>query len=114
MNRAQSAASLIEIGRQLADLARKTPSLAALADNYIGRYEEIRTWKRQRAALPAPDDPCLTPRERMVVALAVEGVGDRIIGKKLGIATGTVKLHLKHARERAGIRGVLPAEDGIV
>lgn len=47
---------------------------------------------------PAVDDPRLarlTPRERQVLALIVEGKTNKAIGAALGIAEGTVKSHIR-------------------
>jgi two-component system, NarL family, response regulator DevR len=47
--------------------------------------------------MPAPDDRLarLTPREREVLALIVEGKTNKAIGAALGIAEGTVKSHIR-------------------
>jgi two-component system, NarL family, response regulator DevR len=37
----------------------------------------------------------LTPREREVLALVVEGMTNKAIGESLGIAEGTVKSHIR-------------------
>lgn len=55
------------------------------------------------SAIPAPTaanaaDPRLTrltPRERQVLALIVEGKTNKAIGTALGIAEGTVKSHIR-------------------
>ena len=46
----------------------------------------------------------LTPREREVAALVSKGLKNREIAETLGIATGTVKIHLMHIFEKTGIR----------
>lgn len=46
----------------------------------------------------------LTPREREVAELVSKGLKNREIGETLGIATGTVKIHLMHIFEKTGIR----------
>ena len=48
----------------------------------------------------------LTPRQREVLDLLVEGKSDDEIGAALGIAEGTVAKHLAGAAERAGLHGV--------
>jgi len=46
----------------------------------------------------------LTPREGEVVALVAKGMKNREIAETLGIATGTVKIHLMHIFEKTGMR----------
>ncbi len=47
----------------------------------------------------------LTQRERQVVELIRHGYKNREIAAQLGIAPGTVKIHLKHVFEKTGVRG---------
>lgn len=47
----------------------------------------------------------LTPREGQVVELVEQGMRNRDIARRLGIQTGTVKIHLKHIFEKTGVRG---------
>lgn len=46
----------------------------------------------------------LTPREGEVAALVAKGMKNREIAEALGIATGTVKIHLMHIFEKTGMR----------
>lgn len=46
----------------------------------------------------------LTPRESEVAGLVSKGMKNREIAESLGIATGTVKIHLMHIFEKTGIR----------
>ena len=54
--------------------------------------------------LDRPRNRPLTPREQEVAALVSKGMKNREIGETLGIATGTVKIHLMHIFEKTGIR----------
>ncbi len=54
--------------------------------------------------LTEPRNRPLTPREREVAELVSKGMKNREIGEALGIATGTVKIHLMHIFEKTGIR----------
>ena len=54
--------------------------------------------------LERPRNRPLTPREQEVAALVSKGMKNREIGETLGIATGTVKIHLMHIFEKTGIR----------
>jgi two-component system nitrate/nitrite response regulator NarL len=55
--------------------------------------------------LLAPRRSQLTPRERQIVELVEKGLRNRDIAMRLGIQTGTVKIHLKHIFEKTGVRG---------
>ncbi len=54
--------------------------------------------------LERPRNRPLTPREQEVAALVAKGMKNREIAEALGIATGTVKIHLMHIFEKTGIR----------
>ena len=54
--------------------------------------------------LERPRSRPLTPREQEVAALVAKGMKNREIAESLGIATGTVKIHLMHIFEKTGIR----------
>ncbi len=47
--------------------------------------------------------PRLTPREREIVQLVAEGRKNREIAEALSISSGTVKVHLMHVFEKAGV-----------
>jgi DNA-binding NarL/FixJ family response regulator len=55
--------------------------------------------------LLAPRRSQLTARERQIVELVEKGLRNRDIATRLGIQTGTVKIHLKHIFEKTGVRG---------
>lgn len=55
---------------------------------------------------PIPESAVsLTQRELQVVELIRHGYKNREIAAELGIAPGTVKIHLKHVFEKTGVRG---------
>jgi two-component system, NarL family, nitrate/nitrite response regulator NarL len=69
-----------------------------------------RSWMQDSAFREAlvPDTPMrtdLTPREHQVMELVEQGFKNREIALELGIRPGTVKIHLKHAFEKTGVRG---------
>jgi len=47
----------------------------------------------------------LTPREHQVAEMVEQGLKNSEIALELGIRPGTVKIHLKHAFEKTGVRG---------
>jgi len=61
------------------------------------------------SAPSARDDRCprseLTEREHQVRQLVEQGFRNREIAARLGIAEGTVKIHLKHIFEKTGVNG---------
>jgi DNA-binding NarL/FixJ family response regulator len=57
-----------------------------------------------QTSLEQPRNRPLTPREVEVASLVAKGMKNREIGESLGIATGTVKIHLMHIFEKTGIR----------
>jgi DNA-binding NarL/FixJ family response regulator len=53
----------------------------------------------------APEPDALTPSERDVAALVVEGLANREISRRLGLATRTVELRLTHVYRKLGVKG---------
>jgi DNA-binding NarL/FixJ family response regulator len=60
----------------------------------------------------------LTPRQREVFGLAVQGLGNKLIARRLNITEGTVKVHLVAIFHKLGVTkrsalahaaGILPA-----
>jgi DNA-binding CsgD family transcriptional regulator len=60
-----------------------------------------RAWGPRRR--PAAGWGSLTPAEREVVALAVEGLSNPAIGAKLYMSRSTVKTHLSHVFAKVGV-----------
>lgn len=60
----------------------------------------------------------LTPREQDILALIAEGMSNKMIGRKLDISDGTVKVHVKHLLKKLNLRSRVEAavwavEEGI-
>ncbi|MDQ1014231.1 AAA family ATPase [Streptomyces afghaniensis] len=53
----------------------------------------------------APEEGLLTPSERDVAALVVEGLHNREISRRLGLATRTVELRLTNVYRKLGVKG---------
>ena len=55
-------------------------------------------------AAPAPRDPyCLSPREREVLALLIDGRTNREIGSALFISESTASVHVTHILDKLGV-----------
>ena len=58
----------------------------------------------------------LTKREHSVATLVCDGLSNKLIAQQLGIAEGTVKMHVKHILRKFGVRGrgalILQFNDG--
>jgi DNA-binding NarL/FixJ family response regulator len=59
----------------------------------------------QTMPTPQRSRSSLTAREAQVVELVEKGLRNKEIANRLGIQTGTVKIHLKHIFEKTGCRG---------
>lgn len=66
--------------------------------------------KAEPAASAAPEIleryRLLTPREREVMALVVEGKANKVIGMELGLSQRTVELHRSHVMEKMAARSL--------
>jgi two-component system nitrate/nitrite response regulator NarL len=60
---------------------------------------ELRKITKLRNRVPVP----LTARERQIVLELAEGITNKEIGRRLGLAEGTVKVHLHHIYRKLGI-----------
>ena len=64
------------------------------------RRRPERCWNRAAPARPAPQ---LTDREREVLLLVRDGLANKQIARRLGIAERTVKAHLTSVFQRLGV-----------
>ena len=74
--------------------------------------------RSQKPEAPRTDYSSLTPRERDILALIAEGLSNKMIGRKLDISDGTVKVHVKHLLKKLNLRSRVEAavwavEEGI-
>jgi two-component system nitrate/nitrite response regulator NarL len=63
-------------------------------------------------ALRAPQSASsmdLTDRERQVLKMIAGGLSNKMVGNKLGITEGTVKVHVKHLLHKLGLRSRVEA-----
>lgn len=83
--------------------ARLAAALSAAAAGLVALDAEVaRGWLRAAAPAADPEDP-LTPRELEVLPLLAEGLSNKQIAARLGIAERTAKFHVE------SILGKLPA-----
>ena len=61
----------------------------------------------EREAVTSEAEATLTPRELEVVRMVGLGLRNRVIGDRLGISEGTVKVHLHNIYEKFGVDGRL-------
>lgn len=89
-------------------ILRKTASTEIMIDCFRSvANRELWTenlYFNRETQLTEPRSRPLTPRETEVAELVSKGMKNREIGEALGIATGTVKIHLMHIFEKTGIR----------
>jgi two-component system nitrate/nitrite response regulator NarL len=64
--------------------------------------DALRSNKSQQPA--RPDFDSLTPREKDIPKLIAEGLSNKMIGRKLDISDGTVKVHVKHLLKKLNLR----------
>ncbi|MCF7201623.1 two-component system response regulator NarL [Pseudomonas oligotrophica] len=62
-----------------------------------------------RVGQPAAADVELTERERQVLKMIAGGNSNKMIGRKLGITEGTVKVHVKNLLHKLGLRSRVEA-----
>lgn len=65
----------------------------------------LRAWRPDGVRLPrlTPREQPLTHRESEVLMLVVQGMTNRGIAEKLGIASGTVKIHIERILSKLGV-----------
>jgi DNA-binding CsgD family transcriptional regulator len=126
LNRRFAAQVPSDLVRLLAHLLRESPWLAPLLgeamrgvrddSGQIARALEVidrssgeqfaRAWKgspRETRGSGTSEAPLLTPRELQIAKLASQGMHNREIGERLGIAARTVDNHLRQAYRKLGI-----------
>ena len=72
----------------------------------------------QQPEVVRADYDSLTPREQDILKLIADGLSNKMIGRKLDISDGTVKVHVKHLLKKLNLRSRVEAavwavEEGI-
>jgi len=60
--------------------------------------------RSQKPEAARPDYDSLTPRERDILKLIADGLSNKMIGRRLDISDGTVKVHVKHLLKKLNFR----------
>ncbi|GAA3564606.1 two-component system response regulator NarL [Marinobacter xestospongiae] len=60
--------------------------------------------RSQKPETERADYASLTPREKDILKLIAEGLSNKMIGRKLNISDGTVKVHVKHLLKKLKLR----------
>lgn len=65
--------------------------------------------RAQKPEKKRADYDSLTPREKDTLELIAEGLSNKMIGRKLSISDGTVKVHVKHLLKKLNLRSRVEA-----
>jgi two-component system nitrate/nitrite response regulator NarL len=88
-------------------------SLAAAAEGKIVVAENLTHMLaaalREQRQPRSPNEAGLTEQERRIVELIAAGLSNKVIGRELGIAEGTVKVHVKHLLRKLNLRSRVEA-----
>ena len=60
--------------------------------------------RAQKPEMVRADYDSLTPRERDILKLIADGLSNKMIGRRLDISDGTVKVHVKHLLKKLNLR----------
>ncbi|WP_404364720.1 two-component system response regulator NarL [Marinobacter sp.] len=60
--------------------------------------------RSQKPEVVRADYESLTPRERDILKLIADGLSNKMIGRRLDISDGTVKVHVKHLLKKLNLR----------
>jgi DNA-binding CsgD family transcriptional regulator len=71
---------------------------------FIERRKVDRRLTDRRRQVSEPGPEVCTARERQIIRLLVQGMTNKQIANKLGIAEDTVKKHLQHVYKKLGVR----------
>lgn len=81
-----------------------------ISETLAGRLARaLREEAQESAQRPARDLSSLTDREQAVLRCLAAGQSNKVIGRSLSIAEGTVKVHVKHLLKKLGFRSRVEA-----
>lgn len=94
---ASAAFEVVSVSSSAADISSAVDVVVNARDATLGRRAPT------GAVEDASADPPLTNRERQVLGLLADGLGNKQIAARLGISTNTVKTHLELLFEKLGV-----------
>ncbi len=89
-------------GAELAEAIRTVASGGALIEPSVAR-KVLAEFSRLPAASPPPAETPLTERERQILALIAQGLGNKQIAARLYLAEGTVKNYVSSILDKLGV-----------
>lgn len=90
----------------LASLNTAAQGKMALSERLVGMLAHA---LREGAQPTDPEKAGLTDREREILRLIAEGLSNKLIARRLDIAEGTVKVHVKHLLKKLNLRSRVEA-----
>jgi DNA-binding CsgD family transcriptional regulator len=94
---ASAAFEIVSIGASAADVSSAADIVVIARDGAIAMRAA------NAGVEDAPAEPLLTNRERQVLGLLADGLGNKQIAARLGISTNTVKTHLELLFDKLGV-----------
>jgi DNA-binding NarL/FixJ family response regulator len=94
---ASAAFEIVSVGASAADVSPAVDMVVVASDSVTG------TPAMNAAANHVSAEPALTNRERQVLGLLADGLGNKQIAARLGISTNTVKTHLELLFDKLGV-----------
>lgn len=92
------------------DLLLKLKEAASGQVTLTERLTRLLAHSLREDALPKPPDEAgLTEQEGRILALIAQGKSNKLIARELGIADGTVKVHVKHLLRKLNLRSRVEA-----
>ena len=89
---------VVAVGATPSDVASSADVLLVARD-----VEDSLPSARDEESVSGPSGASLTNREREILALLADGLGNKQIAARLGISTNTVKTHLELLFEKIGV-----------
>jgi len=89
---------VVSVGASPADAASSADVLLVARD-----ADEVAPSAREDASVAGPNGASLTNREREILALLADGLGNKQIAARLGISANTVKTHLELLFDKIGV-----------
>ena len=86
----------------IAALESANAGLVSLAPEILGALVSPNVRQQVRTSVPGPATVPLSPREREILGLVAEGLGNKIVASRLGISEHTVKTHIASIFEKLG------------